>query len=171
MARPMPQRMSDPHHNQGAQDERHRRQKVTVRASNDPHVRGGHQCPILDTFVVEGKKGYDLSKIEFQWGSTPEDVPAYTFGDKVTINKTWWDKASPLERLKLVAHEVTHSLQYDVLGVPAFLSRDKGEYERPDNYVWPGGPIPTDPTDPRFTLDQIAERVKIEAELRSRAGK
>lgn len=85
-------------------------------------------------------------------------------GDDVLINGTKWDAMSPRERIELMAHEITHSAQYDKLGYVGFLNRYRKETGRSDNYIVPpelaNTPIEeVDLTDPRYTLDQIAERV------------
>jgi hypothetical protein len=123
--------------------------------------------PLLDMFQG-GKHGLDLSSIEIQWGMMPERSGAYTFNDRIIINRSDWERRSPLEKLQLLAHEVTHVLQYKMLGTVEFLRRYKAEFDSGGNYEWPGGPVPKDPVDPRFTLDQIG--VSMEKEVKRRYG-
>jgi hypothetical protein len=117
---------------------------------------------------VLGRYGVDLSKMEFRFGWTPKGVGAYTVGNRVVINQQHWGSLSGLGRLELVGHEATHTAQYARLGTAGFLSRYAGEYGRPGNYDWPGGPMPSNPIDSRFTLDQIATRTELE--IRARYG-
>jgi hypothetical protein len=65
----------------------------------------------------------------------------------------------------LMAHELVHSVQFKALGALNVLGRYNTEYWRKDNYIQPKEleniPIQQlNVVDPRFTLDQIAERVK-----------
>jgi hypothetical protein len=115
--------------------------------------------------------GFDPSKVQFQFGWTPERVGAYTVGNRVTINREAWGSMSGLRRLELIAHEAAHSVQYERLGTAGFLSRYVSEYQRPDNYSVPRALEATsfgrvNIVDPRFTLDQLAERVAAEVATR-----
>jgi hypothetical protein len=119
--------------------------------------------PVLD------KYGVDASDLKVQFGRTPKGTAAFTYGDRITINRDYWKGASGLTRLELLAHEATHTAQYRELWTARFLVRYANEYfSRPDNYQWPGGPMPTSSIDTRFTLDQIATRAELE--IRARYG-
>jgi hypothetical protein len=84
----------------------------------------------------------------------------------------------PYDQMDLLAHEITHSVQYRDLGKANFLERYTVGYGQPDNYdvpveLWA---VPTDQLSAtqsgsylgqdgfrhEFTLDQIAERIGIE---------
>jgi hypothetical protein len=121
--------------------------------------------PVLDSFLG-GHHILDLNDLEISWGSTPGDVAAYTFHNRITINWTQWQGLTPLGKLQLLAHEATHALQYKLMGSAAFLTRYNSEHDRPDNYAWSGDPMPKDPMDPRYTLDQIGRSVEKEVERR-----
>jgi hypothetical protein len=117
------------------------------------------------------KFGFDPTTVEFRFGWTPKGVSAYTLGNDVTINPGVWGRTSGLGRLELVAHEATHSVQYQQLGYVGFLRRYIGEYNTGSNYVVPGELKGTsmsavNPIDSRFTLDQLAERSALEVRWR-----
>jgi hypothetical protein len=120
---------------------------------------------------VFGSWGFDPSQAEFNFGWTPQGTAAYTVGNQVHINSDWWGEQTGLDRLALVAHEVTHSVQYQSLGYGSFLSRYAGEYNTGENYVVPGSlkatPIgQVDVVNSQFTLDQTAERSALEVRWR-----
>jgi hypothetical protein len=70
---------------------------------------------------------------------------------------------------RLLAHEMTHAVQYGRIGVARFLVRYLDEWHRSNSnpYGVPGElvaiPLASlDPVDPRFYLDQLADRVATE---------
>ena len=113
--------------------------------------------------------GFDVTRGVFEFGQTG-GAGAYTLGNTVIINGGIWKYARPHQRMRTLAHELTHSVQYEKLGFSGFLSRyyDSDEFWRGrDNYRVPSdlAAIPMgalNVVDPRFTLDQIAERVASE---------
>ena len=100
-----------------------------------------------------------------------------TLGNRVYLDDSFQYR-SPYRQMKLLAHEITHSVQYRDLGKANFLERYAVRYGQPDNYdvpieLWT---VPTDQLSVTqagsylgqdgyrhdFTLDQIAERIGIE---------
>jgi hypothetical protein len=121
--------------------------------------------PVFDNW------GYDTSKARGSFGSrtSTNGNAAFTLGDDIIINRdSWFRRAQdPQAQLRLLAHEVTHCVQYRDLGRVAFLARYATEYPRGDNYIPPAKLINTrieivDHIDERYTLDQIAKRVEME---------
>jgi hypothetical protein len=114
---------------------------------------------------------FDVSKITINFGWTFGQA-AYTWGNFIVLDEDTWDNMTPRQRVKLIAHEIGHSVQYDRFGnssfinfsASRFLSRYAGEYGRSDNYTVPTAlantPIGSiNPVDKSYTLDQIAERI------------
>jgi RHS repeat-associated protein len=147
----------------------------TVRFGKGRYKINGQAKAILGP-VFKQNFNFDISKVTFEFGWTPSGVAAYTVGNEVVLNEDKWDAMTPKERMHLVAHEMTHSVQYERFGntsffnfsLSRFLWRYKKEYGRSDNYVVPGSLASTpvnqvDPVDKSYTLDQIAERVADEA--------
>jgi hypothetical protein len=121
--------------------------------------------PLFDSF------GFDVSCVTVRFAPSWRvgwKNDAYTLGDSITVNRNTWEGKGSVWRLGLLAHEVTHSVQYARLGYAGFLTRYGPEWFRDRNYHVP----PTleaillrllDPVDRRFTLDQIANRVALAA--------
>ena len=96
-----------------------------------------------------------------------------TFGRTILLQKSFG--TGPTARLqgqlRLLAHEMTHSVQYARIGLPRFIVRYLGEWRKSGGnpYGVPAAlaaiPLASlDPIDGRFYLDQISDRVA--AELR-----
>ena len=100
-----------------------------------------------------------------------------TLGNRVYLDDSFKYRR-PYDQMSLLAHEITHSVQYRDLGKANFLERYAVGYGQPDNYdvpieLWA---VPTDQLSVTqagsylgqdgfrhdFTLDQIAERIGIE---------
>ena len=114
-------------------------------------------------------KGFDLDRITVSfWKSIPsKNVRAFTIGDHVTFSRAEWNGHSTLSNLRLVGHEVTHSVQYDIMGYIYFGIRYRVDelLYGDKRYDTPGGLKPENsdlstlsPVDPRFTLDALADR-------------
>jgi hypothetical protein len=120
--------------------------------------------------------GYDISRVSVRFGYTPRSVSAYTIGDRVTVNENYWKHATYKERLKTLAHEITHSVQYDRLDRIPILTRNWSRFEFLTRYFYEYATTPNevnysvpfglehakiqdvDPLDPRYNYDQIADR-------------
>ena len=124
---------------------------------------------------------FDISKITFKFGFTGTGA-AITITNTVTLDQDSWNKLDPEGQRQVLAHEITHSVQYEHLnfarggilrgiGLPmatmSFLGRYVPTYivkSYKENYDVPGDlkAIPLsklDVLDTDYTLDQIAERV------------
>lgn len=112
--------------------------------------------------------GIDAASVKFRMGDT-HGQGAFTVNDVVTLNKDTWSAKTGLQRLGLLAHEMTHSLQYSelgggLIGASRFLWRYVPEYYgNPHNYDVPASlailPMSqVDVLEPRYTLDQIANK-------------
>jgi RHS repeat-associated protein len=114
---------------------------------------------------------YDVSDVVINFGWT-FGADAYTWGDYVVLNEDKWDNMTPRQRVKLIAHEIVHSVQYARYGNTSFINfsatrflwRYRKEYGTAGNYIVPTalanmGIGSIDPIDKNFTLDQIAERI------------
>ena len=100
-----------------------------------------------------------------------------TLGNRVYLDDSFQYR-TPYQQMSLLAHEITHSVQYRDLGTGNFLERYAVGYGRPDNYDVPselwalpkeklsvtqsGSYLGQDGFRHDFTLDQIAERIGIE---------
>jgi hypothetical protein len=117
--------------------------------------------------------GYDVNQVQFLFGFTNGNA-AVTVGNNVMISAASWEtlhNQSPQAQLRLLAHEVTHCVQYRDIGIPSFWTRYGPEHERPDNYDPPPkliekvakeGVKNLNVTDARWTLDQIATVVEMQ---------
>jgi len=117
--------------------------------------------PVFDTL------GYDISDVVIRFGYT-HGRPAFTVGDYVTLDEDAWAGMTSWERLGLLAHEITHSAQFEAYsdkapgaGARLFMSRYISEYPK---YGVPPSLHNIDITklnvlDSRWSLDQIADRV------------
>jgi hypothetical protein len=117
--------------------------------------------------------GYDVNQVQLLFGFTNGNA-AVTVGKNIMISAESWERlhtAGPQEQLALLAHEITHCVQYRDMGVPRFWARYGPEYQRPDNYDPPPALIDKvakegannlNVTDARWTLDQIATVVELQ---------
>jgi hypothetical protein len=143
-------------------------------------------APIFNTW------GFDPSEVRFYFGPTPGGAPAWTpFPDETVIDPDGeWSapRETGLDRLELVAHEITHSVQYaqgglfgtSIFGTYNFWARYAGEYNPDSNYVVPDSLENTalnrinildsnylaEGREQQYTLDQLAERVADEVAKR-----
>jgi hypothetical protein len=86
----------------------------------------------------------------------------------VRLNAQVWNNATPKQQMELLSHELTHTVQYELLGVYNFLDRYFDEYPK---YGVPQSlaQIPINQLnliDPNYSLDQIADRIELEYHLR-----
>jgi hypothetical protein len=116
--------------------------------------------PIFDNF------GYDVraTQLSFGKGADIVDASAFAYGPAVTLNEGVWRTLDARQQLGLLAHEIAHSVQYRERGTPRFLVRYVMEGRK---YGVPSQldaiPISNlNPVDPRFALDQLADRVEAE---------
>lgn len=98
------------------------------------------------------------------------DIIGITFGTLVTFDPAFWASAKPWIQLEKLAHETTHTVQWARLGALPFLARYLSEVFSNGNlrYGIPSELSRTDVrsldiTNPRWTLDQIADRIGWEA--------
>lgn len=100
-----------------------------------------------------------------------------TLGNRVYLDDSF-QYLRPYRQIHLLAHEITHSVQYRDLGKSNFLERYAVGYKQPDNYDIPtelwavrtenlsvtqtGSYLGADGMRYDFTLDQIAERIGTE---------
>lgn len=110
------------------------------------------------------------------------DIEGMALGYHVFIDTATWAKSTPTKRMRLLAHELTHVAQYYMLSAMptidsfGFLRFDtryaldvithRGNGGR-ENYSMPGSLRNMTFSrvfllDPRYTLDQLAERVAAE---------
>ena len=75
--------------------------------------------PVFDNF------GYDARRVTIAFGSSTSTgrSAAFTVGDSIIINRSAWEARTPLQQRELLAHEITHSVQYARLGKARFLAR------------------------------------------------
>jgi hypothetical protein len=113
--------------------------------------------------------GKDLSEIRFLPGEIAGDVPGLTLGDTVRLDVDVWNASTSDYRLGLLAHEVTHTVQFDQIGAAEFGARYIEEYALGpgSNYDLPNTLRQTPITevnmvDRAYTLDQIAQRFAVE---------
>jgi hypothetical protein len=66
--------------------------------------------------------GFDVSKVTVHFGPTGDGVAAFALGNTIIVNKGYWDQCSTQQRMSLLAHEMTHSVQYERLAAPGALS-------------------------------------------------
>lgn len=71
--------------------------------------------------VFERAWDFDVSKVRVVFGPTGK-ADAFTFGNLVVLNRKSWESADQLERLKLLGHEITHSVQFERLAAPGAIS-------------------------------------------------
>jgi RHS repeat-associated protein len=115
--------------------------------------------PVFNNF------NFDLRQITLAFGgeTTTGGNQAFTVGNSVILNREVWQRLDPVAQRGLLAHEITHSVQYRELGKARFLARYAREF--PKYGVPPGlAKIPIgklSAVDPGFSLDQIADRVRL----------
>src|SRR5262249_37669561 len=61
---------------------------------------------------------YDVSQVKLVFSKhfVPDGVQAWTRGDKIVLEEDNWNRLTPRERLALVAHEIAHSVQWELYG-------------------------------------------------------
>jgi hypothetical protein len=118
------------------------------------------------------KLGFDVANVDIHISDDSVVAAltgARTFGDDVFINTDTWNRwqSSPDDQLFLLAHEITHSVQWALAGKVDFITRylpeetTFGEY---DQYHEPQSLTTTDTSainvlDQRYTLDELADTV------------
>jgi hypothetical protein len=110
--------------------------------------------------------GLDLGRLTFSTGGA-FGQGGLTLGNTILLFREFGTRAYS-EQLRLLAHEMTHSVQYKLLGWVSFLLRYKREWSRSNGNPY-GVPQPleeipigeVDPVDPRFYLDQLADRFRL----------
>lgn len=121
-------------------------------------------CSVLAELLLQ--LSLDPGRPHIVFGYTAR-ASAFVLGRRITIDRRRWAAMDSGRQLSLLAHELVHVAQYAALGRVGwarFLARYVPEYFlRADNYRVPQALRETplralDPLDPRFTLDQIAER-------------
>lgn len=122
---------------------------------------GKHLLPIF------AKLGYSLGRTQVRFAPLSGGDHAFTLGDTITIDPTIWNNSKPRAQLRLLAHEITHSAQFQRLG--RIRTQLRVAWENLTNsldelYDVPGAlhrtPLKNlDVTDGRFTLEAIAEHV------------
>jgi hypothetical protein len=131
-------------------------------------VDGGRLTPKAQELLnpIFRKFGYDLAraKITFEPGVDTAD----TSGDHIRLNPDYWATTLDLKQMQILAHELTHSVQFQRLGTGGTLWRLGVEsashpfsdvYEVTDDLA--NTPLETlNPTDSRFTLEGIASRME-----------
>jgi len=79
--------------------------------------------PIFDQY------NFDLSQIEVdKVGILDHDTIGWTVGNTVHVDMDYWDESNNYGRLDLLAHEITHSVQYEQLGFVRFGLRYAAEF-------------------------------------------
>jgi hypothetical protein len=118
---------------------------------------------------------FDLGRLSITTGGA-FGQGGITFGNTICLSREFAAR-DPLVQLGLLAHEITHSVQYKMLGWVPFLSRYVREWResRGDPYMTPGDsktdalmrlPIHSvNPVDPNFYLDQLGDRFRAAAML------
>lgn len=135
-----------------------------------PYVEGGRLSPLARGLLrpIFDRFGYDVAQTQIRFDSSVST--ADTNGDVIRINPELWSnpKWNNLNRMKLLTHEITHSVQFQKLGASALRWRLGVErvthafgdvYEVPNelaNIQLKGMNL----TDPRFTLEGIASRME-----------
>jgi Domain of unknown function (DUF4157) len=124
---------------------------------------------------------FDVRKVRFEFGGTISYTnifgpDAFTIGNDVLLNSDKWDRMSERKRFLLLAHEITHCVQFEregntwpfaTAGLAKFGYRYVPEYRnRDDNYdtstLQNVHIDKSNVTSGRWTYDQIAERVSEE---------
>jgi len=112
---------------------------------------------------------FDLGRIRIEFTGLRND-PAETDGDVIHIDRDSWRKAdaTPIKRMMILTHEITHSVQYDRLGywkARLRFASERLKYGSEGVYEVPGSLDrlkldKIDPVDTRFTLESIARRME-----------
>lgn len=73
--------------------------------------------------IFERAWSFDVSKVTVHFGPVSKvGAAAMTFGNTVIIDRGVWNSYSQQERLALLAHEITHSVQFEKLSTPGVLA-------------------------------------------------
>lgn len=73
--------------------------------------------------IFERAWNFDVSKVTVHFGPVGKlGAAAMTFGNTVIVDRGQWNAATQQERLALLAHEITHSVQYERLSTPGSLA-------------------------------------------------
>lgn len=114
--------------------------------------------PIFD------RLGYDLTRAQVRFSYAV--ARADTFRNSITINPEVWQQGNKLGRLRILGHEVTHSVQYQRLGVARFhlrLGMDRLRNGFDEEALYHVNDTLGDirlpqfnAVDPRFTLESLA---------------
>jgi hypothetical protein len=123
-----------------------------------------------------GRYNFDVDQIRVTFKHNLGQA-GITLGNRVLLDDRF-QYLRPYEQMSLLAHEITHSVQYRDLGKANFLERYAVGYKQVDNYDIPtelwavptnklsvtqaGSYLGQDGMRYDFTLDQIAERIGIE---------
>jgi len=113
----------------------------------------------------------DLSKIRIDASNYQYKNKAYVLGNRIVINPRVWNRLTPKQQRELLVHEIVHVIQFQWLGYTNFLVRyfgiggefyrGRANYQMPiDLQITPINSVAI--IDPKYTLDQIAERFKAE---------
>jgi hypothetical protein len=117
-------------------------------------------------------KDYDLSRIRIRF-SVLKLGDASTLGDNISIRRGFWNEQTYNGKLRVLAHEATHSGQFAKLGTRSVLLRrlaetarygPMGQYAVPDALA----NLPLDKiniVDRQFTIEALADRVSDFVEL------
>jgi RHS repeat-associated protein len=97
--------------------------------------------PVFDRF------GYNLARTRINFSEAVRR--GETDRDLISISPRFWSQATDLERMQVLTHEITHSVQFDRLGSSL---RWRLGVERVTHAF--------NPVDPRFTLESIASRME-----------
>lgn len=71
--------------------------------------------------IFERAWSFDVSKVTVHFGPT-FGAAAFAIGNTVIIDKGVWNSYSQQQRLELLAHEITHSVQFEKLSTPGSLA-------------------------------------------------
>jgi hypothetical protein len=148
-------------------------------AKNDPfeerlRLKGGQPphwlvlAPEAKTRLLRlfGRFGLDLGQLRFALRVLGGQAQGLNYGDTIYLyprfGRGWYD-----EQLGLLAHEITHAVQYRKLGRAALALRHARERQRSGGNLYDPAPKLTatpiadvDPVTPDYYLEQLAERFR-----------
>jgi RHS repeat-associated protein len=121
-----------------------------------------------DKLRVLDHTGFDLNRLRFRFRSMEGDHSGETRGDLINLN-TAWDTYTPDSQVHTLAHEATHAVQVDKLGILRTTMRHaveaaKGELTGVSPYTQSidllnASAKALDPVDSRFPLEAIADKM------------